>query len=65
MKRKNLYGLWENLRERKPNNLSEIQDDANAFSNETNSDDKNWLRSGIDDGIHRLTTFNNLIQEKL
>ena len=32
---------------------------------ETNSDDKNWLRSGIDDGIHRLTTFNNLIQEKL
>ena len=32
---------------------------------ETNSDDKNWLRSGIDDGIHRLTSFNNLIQEKL
>ena len=26
LKRKNLYGLWENLRERKPNNLSEIQD---------------------------------------
>ena len=26
LKRKNLYGLWENLRERKPENLSEIQD---------------------------------------
>ena len=26
LKRKNLYGLWENLRERKPDNLSELQD---------------------------------------
>ena len=62
----NIVALIEHEKQLDPRtNLSEIQDDANAFSNEENSDDKNWLRSGIDDGIHRLTTFNNLIQEKL
>ena len=62
----NIVALIENKKQLDPRtNISEIQDDANAFSNETNPEDKNWLRSGIDDRINSLTTFNNLIQEKL
>ena len=41
--------------------LDELFDNKSGITYETNKNDKNWLRSGIDDGIHRLTTFNNLI----
>ena len=45
--------------------LNQIQNDAFAFAEETDEDDKEWLKSCIDDEINRLEIFNYILFNKI